>query len=132
MHRVNEIKSNTAPLSWSYIPGHLNPADGATRPVESKELHQNCRWLNGPEFLKQDLFEWPVDNINNNIIILGMEETPEKIKTTSVLKWEHFSSWTKLIYHVAVLLKIKTTTTGCCGNEGKRIALILKASTCKI
>ena len=36
-----------------------------------------------------------------------MEETPEKNKTTSVLKWEHFSNWSKLIYHVAALLKIK-------------------------
>ena len=36
-----------------------------------------------------------------------MEETPEKNKTTSVLKWEHFSSWSKLMYHVAALRKIK-------------------------
>ena len=42
-----------------------------------------------------------------NKIIPGMEETPEKNKTMSMLKWEHFSSWSKLIYHVAALLKIK-------------------------
>ena len=36
-----------------------------------------------------------------------MEETPEKNKTMSVLKWEHFLSLSKLIYHVAALLKIK-------------------------
>ena len=39
----------------------LNPADDSTRPVEFKELHQNCRWFNGPEFVKQNLFEWPVE-----------------------------------------------------------------------
>lgn len=51
-HRVNEIKSNTDSLLWRYILGHLNPADDGTRRVEFKELHQNCRWLNGPEFFK--------------------------------------------------------------------------------
>ena len=108
MHRVNEIKLNTAALSWRYIPGHLNPADDTTRPLEFKELNQNCRWFNGPEFFKEDLFEWPLEKKTfNNIIIPSMEETPEKNKTTLVLKWEHFSSWSKLIYHVAALLKIK-------------------------
>ena len=86
----------------------MNPADDATRPVEFKELHQNCRWFNGLEFFKQELFEWPVEMETFNNIIPGMEEAPEKNKTTSVLKWEDFSSWSKLMYHVAVLLKIKT------------------------
>ena len=36
MHRVSKIKSNTAALSWRYIPGHLNLADDATRPVRGK------------------------------------------------------------------------------------------------
>ena len=86
----------------------MNPADQATKHVEFKELNQNCRWFNGLEFFKEDLFEWPLEKeIFNNIIITGMEETPEKNKTTSVLKWEHFSSWSKLIYHVVALLKIK-------------------------
>ena len=36
MHRISKIKSNTAALSWKYIPGHLNLADDATRPVRGK------------------------------------------------------------------------------------------------
>ena len=80
MHRVNEIKSNTAPLSWSYIPGYLNPADGVTRPVESKELHQNCRWLTGPECLKQDLFEWSVDNITTTLSFWVWKKLQKRLK----------------------------------------------------
>ena len=57
MHRVNKVKSNTGTLLWRYIPGNLNPVDDATSLVEFKEIHQNCRWLNGPEFFKEDLFE---------------------------------------------------------------------------
>ena len=108
LHRINEIKSNVAALLWRYIPGHLNPADDATKLLEFKELNQNCRWFNGSEFFKEDLFEWSFEKETfSTIINPSMEETPEKNKTTSVLKWEHFLSWLKLIYHVAALLKIK-------------------------
>ena len=114
MHRVNKVKSNTGALLWRYIPGNLNPVDDATSLVEFKEIHQNSRWLNGPEFFKEDLFEEPVEKETfNNIIIPGMEEIPEKNKTTLVLKWEHFSSWSKLIYHVSALLKIKSNWLLC-------------------
>ena len=43
----------------------------------------------------------------NNIIIPDMKETPEKDKTTPLLKREHFSCWSKLIYLVEALLKIE-------------------------
>ena len=42
MHRTSKIKSNTAALSWKYIPGHLNLADDATRPVRGK--YKNFFW----------------------------------------------------------------------------------------
>ena len=86
----------------------MNPADDGTRPIEFRELQWNCRWFNGPKFFKQDLFEWSVvKEMFKNIIIPGIEETrkKKKKKTTSVLKWEHFSSWSKLMYLVAALLK---------------------------
>ena len=78
----------------------MNPADDATRPLEFKELNQNCRWFNGPEFFKEDLFEWPLEKETfNNIIIPSMEETPEKNKTTSVLKWEPVIAVQSLLRH---------------------------------
>ena len=58
MHRINKIKSSIGALLWRYIPGHLNPAVDATRSLEIKERNQNCRWFNGPEFFKEDIFEW--------------------------------------------------------------------------
>ena len=42
MHHISKIKSNTAALSWKYIPGHLNLADDATRPVRGK--YKNFFW----------------------------------------------------------------------------------------
>ena len=42
MHHMSKIKSNTAALSWKYIPGHLNLADDATRPVRGK--YKNFFW----------------------------------------------------------------------------------------
>ena len=58
MYNFNEIKSNTAALSWRYISGHLNPADDATITVKCKDLRHDVRWTNDHRFLKQDVFEW--------------------------------------------------------------------------
>ena len=85
MLRVNEVKSKTATLSWRYIPGYLNPADDATRPVEFKELHQNWQLFNGPEFL--------------NKIFLNGQSKKKHLITLSFRPCNKLQKWIKLHHY---------------------------------
>ena len=77
-------------------------------------------------FLNKIFLNGQFENEMFNIIISGMEETPEKNKTTSVLKWKHFPNWSKLIYHVAALLKIKNWLLW---KRGKMDRIVFKSFT---
>uniref|UniRef100_A0A182FMI5 Reverse transcriptase domain-containing protein n=1 Tax=Anopheles albimanus TaxID=7167 RepID=A0A182FMI5_ANOAL len=41
------------------VPPEANPADDATKCSGAPELTTECRWLTGPDFLKQPATEWP-------------------------------------------------------------------------
>ena len=50
-NRVQHIRDRSRPSQWHHVPGKENPADEASRGISAKELLENERWLNGPEFL---------------------------------------------------------------------------------
>ena len=53
-NRIAEIPETTSPSDWRHVPGVLNPADDGTRRLKLNEFKPECRWFNGPLFLKQD------------------------------------------------------------------------------
>ena len=59
--RVDKIRKLTlSSLSnWRHCPGHLNPADLATRGITSYKLVNNRLWFKGPDFLSQPEDNWP-------------------------------------------------------------------------
>ena len=59
--RVDKIRKFTLSSlsSWRHCPGHLNPADLATRGITSYKLVNNRLWFKGPDFLSQPEENWP-------------------------------------------------------------------------
>ena len=60
MHINRGRQRATEPDEWGWIEGKLNAADAITRGSKVKEIIGECDWLNGPEFLRDPVEEWPV------------------------------------------------------------------------
>jgi len=52
-NRVQHIRDRSSPDQWHHVAGKDNPADEASRGLTAKELIENQRWFNGPDFLQQ-------------------------------------------------------------------------------
>ena len=63
MHRSNEIRNNSNPQDWRYVPSALNVADDCSRGVKFNDLSNNHRWITGPSFLYQQTIEFEQDLI---------------------------------------------------------------------
>jgi ribonuclease HI len=51
-HRVGEIQEFTNVNQWHWVPTKENVTDEATLDGTPCDFNSNCRWLNGPAFLK--------------------------------------------------------------------------------
>ncbi|CAG9109947.1 unnamed protein product [Plutella xylostella] len=58
-NRVAEILEKAGNHTWRHVPTDLNPADPISRGVDIGNLLGLKLWWSGPEFLKNDLSEWP-------------------------------------------------------------------------
>ena len=58
-NRIAEIQRLTNPEQWRHVPGIDNPADLPTRGLSAANLSENCFWMEGPSFLKEDESTWP-------------------------------------------------------------------------
>jgi hypothetical protein len=57
--RLEEIHEYTQPEQWRYVPGRLNPADDGSRGLPVEAFLSKCCWWSGPEFLYEDVNQWP-------------------------------------------------------------------------
>ena len=103
-NRLTVIRDGSSPCQWRYVGTKLNPADDATRENQSE------RWLQGPDFLRQDEEHWP-----EMPAVMGTEEADPEVKkgvevaavavggnsTEELIK--HYSSWYRLRRAVAWL-----------------------------
>ena len=62
-HRIGEIQTHTEPRQWLHVPGVVNPADIGTRQITASELKDCQVWWEGPEFLRQEVTDWPKSKI---------------------------------------------------------------------
>ena len=106
MHRVIKKKKNTDVSSWNYIPGVLNVADDATRVTKFENLNEHCRWFNGPEFLVNDESEWPKETSDKSVenTSTSINQVDVSPKYQSLINWNYYSNFYKLVCHVASLL----------------------------
>jgi hypothetical protein len=59
-NRVLEIHKYTQPSEWRHVPSAQNPAYIISRGCSLLELKESRLWHYGPEFLKEDVQDWPV------------------------------------------------------------------------
>ena len=58
-NRLTKIEDHTAADQWRYVPSKENPADLATRGIDTESFVSNPYWLKGPEFLLDVTDLWP-------------------------------------------------------------------------
>lgn len=58
-NRVSEIQTTLPLVHWRYVSSEDNPADCATRGVDSSDLKDHQLWWNGPSWLKLEESSWP-------------------------------------------------------------------------
>ncbi|XP_066916601.1 uncharacterized protein [Clytia hemisphaerica] len=124
MNRLDEVRTNSDLKDWQFISGDDNPADDCTRYVSPFKLTSaGHRWFNGPPILHEKgdirandvlaLLSSTVSATSNDIITNKMTTTNEVTtndttnERSDIIKWDHYSSWSKLKRQVAWLLKIK-------------------------
>ena len=103
-NRVQEVQDISATAQWRHVPGHDNPADLASRGLNSDRLVNSSLWFHGPSFLHQEHLN--VVNTHHDIVNTDDPELRRVIvnSTTTELdlfNFSFFSSWKSLVRGVA-------------------------------
>ncbi|XP_036148457.1 uncharacterized protein LOC118647518 [Monomorium pharaonis] len=61
-NRTTVIQEITPSTTWRFVPGKDNPADCASRGINSAQLKHHPLWWSGPAWLRRDPHHWP--NVN--------------------------------------------------------------------
>ena len=112
-HRVNEIRSNSNIADWHFIEGKLNVAGDCSRVIKCKDFTPNSRYLKRPEFLQ----EFSSKEVLQTDELLRHNEPIEIINKTSklqqtdyqfssIIPWERFSSFQKLVKVISAVINI--------------------------
>ena len=115
-NRVATIQEYSDASQWRYVNTSLNPADDATRGLSVQELTSECRWIQGPDFLRRDEEHWPkrpsiiVDlskdmEVKRNVATSMVTTADPTHNRTMKPLWARYSSWSCLIKGVAWLMR---------------------------
>lgn len=105
-NRVQTVQDLSNVQDWYYVPSKLNPADLASRGIQTNETDKLQYWLNGPEFLRE--MEYPKFD--------KVREDDDELEVKRVLACEvsehdfsyflhYFSSFAKLLRSVVWLTR---------------------------
>ena len=100
-HRVASVQQMIPADHWRYVPTHDNPADLASRGIDSQALISSTLWWEGPSWLGLPSQLWPM------FLTTNTEEVPELratvVAAVQVIKlgtdfslWTRYSSFHKL------------------------------------
>ncbi|KAL0840696.1 hypothetical protein ABMA28_015888 [Loxostege sticticalis] len=94
-NRVGEIKENTQPSSWRYVPTADNPADLISRGVSMGQLQNSNIWWHGPSFLLRPELDWPVLQ-NKSIELPEIKSVATTIIVEPLIDFSRFSQFNRL------------------------------------
>jgi hypothetical protein len=112
-NRVQFIHDHSHTSQWSYVNTKDNPADYASRGMNTTKIIDNKYWLQGPKFLWQAEESWPeqptlsndYDTDEDRSITSAATQANTSVDTVMRLI-EHYSSWYSLKKAVAVYIKV--------------------------
>lgn len=114
-NRASKIRKFTEPEQWCYVATDVNPADCGTRHVTADQL-QNCAWLYGPSFLRNELEN---ETRDETFHLVNPEDDKElrqevDVSKTNVMssghlgtkRFQRFSKWRNLVMTISRLQHI--------------------------
>ena len=126
-NRVAFIRENTSPSRWNFVPGHLNPADDASRGLDGEAMLRSERWRRGPRFLWDDEEEWPcqssyhIDDNDPEVKDVPVVCASSKKQSPDILVriMSHYSDWYKLKRFVGLFVRaVRRWKQGASGGQG--------------
>ena len=111
-NRLEQIKSSTNVEDWHYIKSADNPADIASRGINTKDKSQHEIWFNGPSFLWQPQHSWKYIDTDASISNQDCEVKSAMVTATKPTKSNEIvnlvkrhSSWTVMRRIMAWVLR---------------------------
>ncbi|XP_067933074.1 uncharacterized protein [Watersipora subatra] len=100
-NRVQQVRDNSSPENWRYVPTDQNPADHTSRGLTITQLLKS-NWLTGPDFLWKEPMQFPdqltpevkPDDPEVKSLCVQMISSPSQ---TLYQRLQRFSSWNKAI-----------------------------------
>ena len=114
-NRVSEIRGRSNPSQWRHVSTDDNPADDASRGSLPSVLMEQ-RWLEGPQFLKEEPSNWPTLQMPGSVDP-GVVEVKSKPACLACVEGGidpvdkllgRYSRWPHLVRGVARVLLLKT------------------------
>ncbi|CAI6374547.1 unnamed protein product [Macrosiphum euphorbiae] len=102
-HRIGEIQDLSNITDWAYVKSSENPADIISRGCDAEQISSINLWWNGPEWLKNNIEEWPITektSQNDNIEMLPEAKTIRNIAlvvTDEFILFKRYSSLNKIL-----------------------------------
>ena len=113
-NRVEQIRELTDPSDWFHVDTKSNPADLASRGLDASQISQHSCWFEGPAFLWQQSLDAmltppvaPVSDSDSEVKSCSSFATVA-VPTFDLSRFQHISSWEKLVKVVALVLKLKS------------------------
>lgn len=110
-NRVNDIATLLPGVKWNYVNTKENPADVASRGIQSKNLRSYNLWWCGPEWLRKTSEEWPRLQQKEQQVVVTAAATEKQQHFLDSL-WERCSSFTKLQRVVAYIIRFTKAVKG--------------------
>ncbi|XP_008180316.1 uncharacterized protein LOC100571864 [Acyrthosiphon pisum] len=112
-HRIGEIQDLSNITDWAYVKSSENPADIISRGCDAEQISSINLWWNGPEWLKNNIEEWPISektSQNDNIEMLPEAKTVRNIAlvvTDEFILFKRYSSLNKILRIAAYWLRFR-------------------------
>ena len=108
-NRIRQVRDNSCPESWFYVPTSINPADHASRGMTTAQLIQS-NWFTGPDFLWTEPIQVPTQKAphieSDDPEVKSFCSTSQNTSQSQTLyhRLHRFSSWSKVLKVTEIFL----------------------------
>ncbi|XP_071582382.1 uncharacterized protein [Temnothorax nylanderi] len=121
-HRVAAIQSRTPYAEWHHVPTKDNPADCASRGLLGTNFESNSLWWHGPDWLRLEPFEWPINLASSSEDVAQTEAKSISVNIAQAKEsWDlasRYSTWPKLLRVTAYVIRFVHR----CRNQSKQLS----------